>query len=90
MAYEIDFEYFKRFFWKRIQNKVIGFKSLDVHFVWTEIYSIIKGSSQSCFYWSGVSYGLSKYIYTQQQTRLKSHEIDKLYEIYQEYERWKD
>ncbi|KAL4461532.1 hypothetical protein ABPG74_016156 [Tetrahymena malaccensis] len=90
MAYEVDFEYFKRFFWKRVQNKIVGYKVLDVHFVWTEIYSIIKGSSQSCFYWSGVSYGLSKYVYSQQQTRLQNHEVDKLYEIYHEYETWKN
>lgn len=57
MAYEVDFEYFKRFFWKLMLNKLVGYSQLSSHVVWTEIYSNIKGNATCASNYVGAFFG---------------------------------
>ncbi|EGR28631.1 lupus brain antigen 1, putative [Ichthyophthirius multifiliis] len=85
MAFEVDFEYFKRYFWKKVQNKVIGIKYFDASFVWTQIYSHIKGSKDAHL----KNNAILKKVYAEENPHLSQKQVDILYDILYEYEQWK-
>jgi hypothetical protein len=51
MAFEVDFEYFRLYFWPTIASlHDVYSNNLNASTVWTEIYSYIKGSASSHLY----------------------------------------
>ena len=92
LSFEVDFETFRQRFWPKVAN----WSRLNPLVVWTEIYSVIKGSVECYQYEYKV---LPMFVYLGNQPRIKGHteaakfltvqEKIMIYQIFMHYENWK-
>ena len=87
-AQEVDFETFERKFWPKHCSRESN-RNLTPATCWTEIFSVIKGSYNSCEY-AGKGMPKDKYVNAvYRNTILEQHEKDAIYGVYVKYEHWK-
>ena len=87
LSFEVDYDIFESKFWPKISHRR-HLKKLSPTLVWTEIYSVIKGSIRSKCYYQGY---LPDYEYVNGGEKHFLNKIEKriIYFIFLEYERWK-
>lgn len=89
LAFEVDFDYFLLNFWPRIAVKYHN-PMITATTIWTEIYSVIKGSAQSHQY---VGWYIPKFQYLNMSNESKSlipYALrEQIFEIFYQYEDWK-
>lgn len=47
MGFEVDYQYFLTYFWPTVEKIAYELKHLNAHLVWTQIFSVIKGSANA-------------------------------------------
>ena len=85
-SFEIDFEYFIKFFWPVFKSKKGTKLSPDI--VWTEIYSYIKGSDTSHTY-QGWYIPYNIYINLENNIHLTKNDRIEIHNAFSSYELWK-
>lgn len=82
-TFEVDYEYFRTNFWDLVRS-AFYYRKVNCHLVWTEIYSVIKGSTQSSI--GGMS--LEQYFRYGNQM-LSTDQKTAIYQVYTKYQSWK-
>lgn len=87
LSFEVEYDIFESKFWPKISNRRC-LKRLSPTLVWTEIYSVIKGGMQSCYFYQGYL-PKREYVFKEGSYFLNYNEKRLIYFIFLEYERWK-
>jgi hypothetical protein len=87
LAFEVTFEIFEEKFYSRMANRR-QFKKLSANTVWTEIYSVIKGSLKAANTYYGYVF-IEDYLRKEGSSFLTGGEKRVVYYAFMEYEKWK-
>lgn len=88
MQYEVTFEVFEQKFYSRLKMQRV-FRKLTASTVWTEIYSVIKGSIRASESYLGYV-SLHDYLSSQGSSFLTGGEKRNIYFAFLQYEKWKN
>jgi len=88
MQYEVTYEVFESKFYSRLKMQRV-FRKLTASTVWTEIYSVIKGSIKASQSYLGYV-SLHDYLYDQGSSFLSGGEKRNIYFAFLQYEKWKN
>lgn len=92
LSFEIDYDVFVTRFFNRFKQKSRTLqrqKKLSEALIWTEIFSVIKGGTESSKFYGGIL-PAKQYIMEFGSPTLTRHELQTVYWIFIEYEKWKD
>lgn len=92
LSFEVDYDVFVNRFFNRFKQKSRTLqrqKKLSEALIWTEIFSVIKGGSDAIKYYGGIL-PARKYITESGSPTLTKHELQTVYWIFIEYEKWKE
>ncbi|EAS04219.2 hypothetical protein TTHERM_00298300 (macronuclear) [Tetrahymena thermophila SB210] len=86
--FEIDYNYFANYFWPFVSIKFKSSSLISCSSLWTEIYSVIKGSA-NCYKYKQRYVPRDEYLKQNSTNLLTQEQKTTIYTMFELYERWK-